>query len=75
MLLTAAFLTITTAANARQPAPPAQIPLTRNEIALLATLTSPPRQDTQHRMRWSRWQRHHQPRTRHRHYQRQSMRL
>ena len=75
-MLAAAFLTIAAATeHARQPAPPGQIPLTRNEIAhLLATLTSPAR-DTQHRLRWSRWRRHHQHRAHGWHYQRQSMRL
>ena len=72
----AAFLTIAAATeHARTPAPPGQIPLTRNEIAhLLATLTSPAR-DTQHRLRWSRWRRRHQRRAQACHYQRQSMRL
>ena len=42
-MLAAAFLTVAAAAeHARQPAPPAQIPLTRNEIAhLLATPDQP----------------------------------
>ena len=73
-MLAAAFLTIAAATeHARQPAPPGQIPLTRNEIAhLLATLTSPAR-DTQHRLRWSRWRRRHQHRAQACHYQRQSM--
>jgi SRSO17 transposase len=75
-MLAAAFLTIAAATeHARHPAPPGQIPLTRNEIAhLLTTLTSPAR-DTQHRLRWSRWRRHHQHRAQACHYQRQSMRL
>jgi SRSO17 transposase len=62
-MLALAFLTIAAATeHARQPAPPGQIPLTRNEIAhLLATLTSPAR-DAQHRLRWSRWRRRHQHR-------------
>jgi SRSO17 transposase len=74
-MLAAAFLTITAAAeHARTPAPPGQIPLTRNEIAhLLATLTSPA-PDTRHRMHWSRWRRRHQHTARTCHYQQQSRR-
>jgi len=70
-MLAAAFLTIAAATeHARQPAPPGQIPLTRNEIAhLLATLTSPAR-DTQHRLRWSRWRRRHQANAKTSHYRR-----
>jgi hypothetical protein len=77
-MLGSAFPAIAIAAaseHARRPAPPGQIPLTRNEIAhLLASLTSPAR-DTQHRLRWSRWRRRHQHRAQACHYQRQSMRL
>jgi hypothetical protein len=73
--LAAAVLTIAAASeHARQPAPPGQIPLTRNEIAhLLATLTSPAH-DARHRMRWSRWRRRHQDRARACHYRRQAAR-
>jgi hypothetical protein len=75
-MLAAAFLAIAAATgHPRQPAPPGQIPLTRNEIAhLLATLTTPAH-DARHRLRWSRWRRRHQYRARACHYQRQSMRL
>ena len=74
-MLASAFLTITAATeHTRHPAPAGQIPLTRTEIAhLLATMTSPP-PGTQHRLRWSRWRRHHQHRAQGCHYQRQSMR-
>ena len=74
-MLASAFLTIAAATeHARTPAPPDQIPLTRNEIAhLLATLTSPAHH-ARHRMRWSRWRRRHQHRARTCHYQRQSRR-
>jgi SRSO17 transposase len=74
-MLASAFLTIAAATeHARSPAPAGQAPLTRNEIAhLLATLTSPAR-DVRHRLRWSRWRRRHQHRSRACHYQRQSMR-
>ena len=74
-MLASAFLTIAAAAgHARSPAPAGQAPLTRNEIArLLASLTSPAH-DARHRMRWSRWRRHHQHRARACHYQRQAMR-
>jgi SRSO17 transposase len=74
-MLAAAFLTAAAAEHARTPAPPGQIPLTRNEIThLLASLTRPAR-DARHRLRWSRWRRRHQYRARACHYQRQSMRL
>jgi hypothetical protein len=74
-MLAAAFLTVAAAEHACTPAPPGQIPLTRNEIShLLASLTSPAR-DARHRLRWSRWRRRHQYRARVCHYQRQSIRL
>jgi SRSO17 transposase len=75
-MLAAAFLTVAAARErASQPAPPGQIPLTRNEIAhLLATLTTPA-PDARHRMHWSRWRRRHQYRAQACHYQRQSLRL
>ena len=75
-MLAGAFLAVAAASeHARQPAPPGQIPLTRNEIAhLLATVTSPAH-DAGHRLRWSRWRRRHQHRAQACHYQRQSMRL
>jgi SRSO17 transposase len=74
-MLAAAFLTVAAATeHVRTPAPPGQIPLTRNEIAhLLASLTTPA-PDIRHRMHWSRWRRRHQHRARTCHYQRQSMR-
>jgi hypothetical protein len=75
-MLAAAFLTVAAATeHVRKPAPPGQIPLTRNEIAhLLAGLTTPA-PDARHRMCWSRWRRRHQYRAWACHYQRQSMRL
>jgi hypothetical protein len=55
----ARFLTIAAAAeHARQPPPPGQIPLTRNEIArLFATLIIQPARDTRHLLHWSEWRR------------------
>jgi SRSO17 transposase len=73
-MLAAAFLTIAAALEHAHPPGPAQlIPLTRNEIAhLLATTIARPAPDASHRMRWSRWRRHHQYRSRACHYQQQS---
>jgi SRSO17 transposase len=72
-MLACAFLTITAAAeHARQPPPPGQIPLTRNEIARLFTaLLIQPARDTRHLLHWSEWRRRHQYRARTSHYQRQ----
>jgi hypothetical protein len=72
-MLALAFLTITAATeHARQP-PPAQIPLTRNEIAHLFTgVTGQPARDPQHLIHWSQWRRRHQHRAKTSHYQRQA---
>jgi SRSO17 transposase len=72
-MLAAAILTIAAAAErARNPDPPGQIAITRNEIAsLLASLTIKPPDDTSHRLRWSAWRRRHQHRAQICHYQRQ----
>lgn len=72
-MLAAAFLTVAAAAErARNPDPPGQIPLTRNEIAsLLTSLIIKPPDDTSHRLRWSAWRRCHQHRAQICHYQRQ----
>jgi SRSO17 transposase len=69
-----AFLTIAAATeHARRAPPPAQIPLTRNEIARLFTsLTGPPAHDPQHLLHWSAWRRRHQHRAKTSHYQRQA---
>ena len=73
-MLAAAFLTIAAATEqARGPAPPGKIPLTRNEIArLFAALIIQPAQGPLHRLRWSAWRRQHQHRARTCHYQRQA---
>ena len=72
-LLAAAILTIAAAVeHAPGPGPADQIPLTRNEIAhLLAAVTIHPGRRVSHWMRWSRWRRRHQHRSRTCHYQRQ----
>jgi len=73
-MLAAAFLTIAAATEqARGPAPPGKIPLTRSEIArLFAALIIQPAQGPLHRLRWSAWRRQHQHRARTCHYQRQA---
>ncbi|HTQ88567.1 MAG TPA: IS701 family transposase [Streptosporangiaceae bacterium] len=73
-MLALAFLTITAATeHADHPAPPDQIPLTRNEIAaLFSTLIIEPARDTRHRLRWSTWRRRRQHRAKTCHYQRQA---
>jgi SRSO17 transposase len=73
-MLAAAVLTIAAATeHTRQPSPPGQIPLTRNEIAhLLSTTTNRPGHHTSHRLHWSRWRRRHQHRARISHYERQA---
>jgi hypothetical protein len=49
--------------HATSPPPGDQIPLTRNEIAMLfSTLVIEPVKDTADRLRWSAWRRHHQHR-------------
>jgi len=53
-MLAQAFLSITAAAEHAQPPPAGQIPLTRNEIAVLfSTLIIKPVTGTPHRLRWS----------------------
>jgi SRSO17 transposase len=76
-MLACAFLTVAAATErARQPGPPRQIPLTRNEIArLLAILIIQPAQDPRHLLHWSRWRRRHQHQARTSHYQRQDREL
>ena len=76
VMLASAFLTVTAAAeHARNPAPPGQIPLTRNEIArLLAGMAIKPARSIPHQLRWSAWRRQHQHRARLCHYQRQEAR-
>ena len=73
-MLATAFLTIAAATeHTCRPAPPGQIPLTRNEIAaLFAILVIQPARDTGHRLRWSAWRRRHQHRAKTCHYQRQA---
>jgi hypothetical protein len=75
-MLATAFLTIAAATeHARSPAPPGQIPLTRNEIAgLFATLIIQPARQPRHRLRWSAWRRH-QHRAKTCHYRRQARHL
>jgi SRSO17 transposase len=76
-MLGCAFLTIAAATErTRQPPPPGQIPLTRNEIArLFTTLVIRPRRHPRHLLHWSEWRRHHQHRARASHYQRQDQEL
>jgi len=73
-MVAAAFLTIAASLeHAHSPNLSGLIPLTRNEIAhLLAGTIICPSQDASHQMRWSRWRRRHQNRSRGCHYQRQS---
>jgi hypothetical protein len=69
-----AFLTITAATEHTRQPPPAQIPLTRNEVARLFTaLTGQPARDPQHPIHWSAWRRRHQHRAKTSHYQRQAL--
>jgi hypothetical protein len=72
-MLAIAFPTMAAATeHTRTPAPAAQIPLTRNEIAaLFSTLVIQLGHGARHRLRWSAWQRH-QHRARTSHYQRQA---
>jgi hypothetical protein len=58
--------------NPRGPDPATLIPLTRNEIAHLTATITRPAHDARHRLRWSRWRRRHQHRSRTCHYQRQT---
>jgi len=76
-MLATAFLTIAAATeHARSPAPPGQIPLTRNEIAgLFATLIIQSARQPRHRLRWSAWRRRHQHRAKTCHYRRQARHL
>jgi len=73
-MLACAFLTVAAATeHTRQPAPPEQIPLTRNEIARLFTSwTGQPAPGPQHLLQWSEWRRRHQHRAKTSHYQRQA---
>ncbi len=76
-MLACAFLTIAATIEHTRGRPPAgQIPLTRNEIAVLFTaLITHPAGDAWHRLRWSAWRRRHQQRVRTCHYQRQARQL
>ncbi|MGW1966233.1 IS701 family transposase [Streptomyces sp. NPDC001935] len=69
-----AFLAVVTAdERTHRPAPDGLIPLTSNEIAhLFNTLVARPALASAHRLRWSRWRRHHQARARDSHYLRQA---
>jgi SRSO17 transposase len=72
-MLAAAFLAVTaTTERARHPAPHGQVPLTRNEISRLFTVTiiQPARHASP--LRWSAWRRRHQHRARTSHYRRQA---
>jgi hypothetical protein len=73
-MLALAFLTMAALAEHAQPPPAGLIPLTRNEIAHLATVIIQPARDTRHRLRWSAWRRRHQHTARTSHYQRQAAR-
>ena len=62
-MLALAFLTIAAVTEHDQTAPAGSIPLTRNEIARLATtLISPSAPLTAHQLSWSQWRRRHQHR-------------
>jgi SRSO17 transposase len=75
-ILAGALLTLAAAAERASLPADGQIPLTRNEIAhLIAALTIRPGRDTTPCLRWSRWRRQHQYRSRLCHYQRQAARL
>jgi len=72
-MLALAFLTVATLTEHTQPPPAGLIPLTRNEIARLATvLIIQPARDTRYRLHWSTWRRRHQHTAAACHYQRQS---
>jgi hypothetical protein len=73
-MLAGAFLAITTVlVHARDPGPATLMPVTLNEIAhLLAAVITRPAHGTRHRLRWSRWRRRHQHRSRTSDYQRQT---
>jgi len=72
-MLALAFLTVATLTEHTQPSPAGLIPLTRNEIARLATvLIIQPARDTCYRLHWSTWRRRHQHTAQACHYQRQS---
>jgi hypothetical protein len=77
-MLAHAFLSVMAATRTVPPAsqtsdPVPLIPLTRNEIRrLFSTILSTPIRDIGHRLRWSRWRRHHQARARTSHYRRQT---
>jgi SRSO17 transposase len=74
-MLALAFLTAAAAAEHAHPPPAGLIPLTRNEIAHLATiLIIQPTRDACHLQRWSTWRRQHQHTARTCHYQRQAAR-
>jgi SRSO17 transposase len=72
-MLALAFLTIAATAEHAQPPPGGLIPVTRNEIARLATALIPAHGGgTRHLLRWSAWRRRHQHTARACHYQRQA---
>ena len=73
-MLAGAALNIAAALErARGSGPAGQVPLTRNEIAHLLSVTAiPAARGTAHRMRWSTWRRRHQYRARTCHYKRQA---
>jgi SRSO17 transposase len=75
-MLALAFLTVAAAAeHTCHPPPAGQIPLTRNEIAVLfGALFIGPVRDARHRLQWSAWRRRHQHRAKTCHYQRQATR-
>jgi len=75
-MLAHAFLSVTTAAEHDQPAPNGLIPLTRNEIRhLFIHLITGHKIDSIYLLRWSRWRRRHQARSRASHYHRQATQL
>jgi hypothetical protein len=74
-MLALAFLTIAALAEHTQPPPPGLIPVTRNEVAHLATaLITRPARDACYLLRWYAWRRRHQHTAHTCHYQRQAAR-
>ena len=72
-MLALAFLTVVALTEHAQHPPAGLIPLTRNEIAHLATALLPlPERGRGHWARWSDWRRRHQYTARACHYRRQA---
>ncbi|MFI6176386.1 IS701 family transposase [Nonomuraea sp. NPDC051191] len=76
-MLALAFLAVTSAALAAEPAPPTStsglITISANEVRRLFALLTRPPTSRPHILHWSRWRRRHQARARQSHYQRQQL--